>query len=45
MLSVLTTLAQVPDKGLAIAGIAIGMGVAVLGAGKGIGHIGGQWRL
>ena len=42
MLSILNTLAQTSDKGLALAGIAIGMGVAVLGAGKGIGHIGGQ---
>jgi F-type H+-transporting ATPase subunit c len=38
------TLAQaVPgEKGMAIAGAALGMGIAVLGAGLGIGRIGGQ---
>ena len=30
------------DKGLAIAGGAIGMGLAVMGAGRGIGQIGGS---
>jgi F-type H+-transporting ATPase subunit c len=42
----LMTLAQIsmPDtnKGMAIAGAALGMGIAVLGAGLGIGRIGGQ---
>jgi len=44
MSSLLMTLAQtIPgEKGMAIAGAAIGMGVAVLGAGIGIGRIGGQ---
>jgi F-type H+-transporting ATPase subunit c len=31
-----------PDKGLAIGGAAIGMGLAAIGAGRGIGQIGGQ---
>jgi len=30
------------DKGLGIGGAAIGMGLAVIGAGRGIGQIGGQ---
>jgi F-type H+-transporting ATPase subunit c len=30
------------DHGLAVAGAAIGMGLAVLGGGRGIGQIGGQ---
>jgi F-type H+-transporting ATPase subunit c len=34
--------AMVSDKGLAIGGAAIGMGIAVLGGGKGIGQIGGD---
>jgi F-type H+-transporting ATPase subunit c len=44
MSSLLMTLAQtVPgEKGMAIAGAALGMGIAVLGAGLGIGRIGGQ---
>ena len=44
MTSMLMTLAQTApgDKGMAIAGAAIGMGLAVLGAGIGIGRIGGQ---
>jgi F-type H+-transporting ATPase subunit c len=31
-----------PDKGLALAGIAIGVGLIVAGAAKGIGHIAGN---
>ncbi len=46
MLDLLNTLAQVTplisDKGLAVGGAAIGMGLAVLGGGRGIGQIGGQ---
>ena len=34
--------ALISDKGLAIAGAGIGMGIAVLGGAKGIGQIGGQ---
>ena len=39
------TLAQTalfPDKGLALAGIAIGVGLIVMGAARGIGHIAGN---
>jgi F-type H+-transporting ATPase subunit c len=32
----------IADKGIAVAGAAIGMGLAVIGAGRGIGQIGGQ---
>lgn len=43
MNSMLMMLAQVdPDHALGAAGAAIGMGLAVLGAGVGIGRIGGQ---
>jgi F-type H+-transporting ATPase subunit c len=43
MTSLLMTLAQVdPDHALGVAGAVIGMGLAVLGAGVGIGRIGGQ---
>jgi F-type H+-transporting ATPase subunit c len=46
MIESLTTLAQgvtlFPDKGLALAGIAIGVGLIVTGAAKGIGHIAGN---
>jgi F-type H+-transporting ATPase subunit c len=47
MLNTLLPLAQtagslIGDKGLGIAGAAIGMGIAVLGGGKGIGQIGGS---
>jgi F-type H+-transporting ATPase subunit c len=42
----LDTLAQVAplisERGLAAGGAAIGMGLAVIGAGRGIGQIGGQ---
>ena len=42
--SMLLPLAQAVsmDKGLGVAGAAIGMGLAVIGAGRGIGQIGGQ---
>ena len=44
--TMLTTLAEgvvvFPDKGLALAGIAIGVGLIVAGAAKGIGHIAGN---
>jgi F-type H+-transporting ATPase subunit c len=43
MVSMLSILAQVePDHGLAVAGAVIGMGLATMGAGLGIGRIGGQ---
>jgi F-type H+-transporting ATPase subunit c len=44
MVDMLNTLAQVvdPEHALGVAGGAIGMGIAVLGAGLGIGRIGGQ---
>jgi len=45
MLSTLLPLADAAggmDKGLGVAGAAIGMGLAVIGAGRGIGQIGGQ---
>ncbi|MGA3067837.1 MAG: ATP synthase F0 subunit C [Tepidisphaeraceae bacterium] len=45
MLDVAGILAQAapdPSKGLGIGGAAIGMGLAVIGAGRGIGQIGGQ---
>jgi F-type H+-transporting ATPase subunit c len=32
----------ISDKGIGVAGAAIGMGLAVIGAGRGIGQIGGQ---
>jgi F-type H+-transporting ATPase subunit c len=43
-LSTLLPLADfaIGDKGLGVAGGAIGMGIAVLGGGKGIGQIGGS---
>jgi F-type H+-transporting ATPase subunit c len=43
-LSTLTSLADVmiSEKGLAVAGASIGMGIAVLGGGRGIGQIGGS---
>ena len=31
-----------PDKGIAVGGAAIGLGLAVIGCGRGIGQIGGQ---
>jgi F-type H+-transporting ATPase subunit c len=44
--SMLTVLAEgtvvFPEKGLALAGIAIGVGMIVAGAAKGIGHIAGN---
>jgi F-type H+-transporting ATPase subunit c len=42
--SMLLPLAQAMgmDKGLGVAGATIGMGLAVIGAGRGIGQIGGQ---
>jgi F-type H+-transporting ATPase subunit c len=46
MADLLNTVAQVAplisDKGVGIGGVAIGMGLAVIGAGRGIGQIGGQ---
>lgn len=46
MLALITTLADTvaaaPDKGLAVGGAAIGLGLAVIGCGRGIGQIGGQ---
>lgn len=45
MMEMIMVLAQTvagPDKGLAIGGAAIGMGLASIGAGRGIGQIGGQ---
>ncbi|HWE96621.1 MAG: atpE [Phycisphaerales bacterium] len=39
---ILPVLAEVGEKGLAIAGAGIGMGLAVIGGGRGIGQIGGQ---
>jgi F-type H+-transporting ATPase subunit c len=46
MLGVMTVLSQVAplisEKGLAAAGASIGMGLAVVGCGRGIGQIGGQ---
>lgn len=41
MLTVAQT-ALFPDKGLALAGIAIGVGLMVAGAARGIGHIAGN---
>jgi F-type H+-transporting ATPase subunit c len=39
----LSTLAQaIGDKGLGLAGAAIGAGIVTLGAAKGIGHLAGQ---
>lgn len=35
-------LATTADAGIAVAGAAIGMGLSVIGAGRGIGQIGGQ---
>ncbi|MDB5288978.1 MAG: synthase subunit c [Phycisphaerales bacterium] len=40
--SMMPILAEVGEKGLAIAGAGIGMGLAVIGGGRGIGQIGGQ---
>lgn len=44
MVSTLLPLADalISDKGLAIAGAALGMGFAVIGGGRGIGQIGGS---
>jgi F-type H+-transporting ATPase subunit c len=42
MVQILGMLAEGGDKGIGIAGAAIGMGLAVIGAGRGIGQIGGQ---
>jgi F-type H+-transporting ATPase subunit c len=46
MVEVMSVLAQtaplISDKGLGVGGAAIGMGLAVIGAGRGIGQIGGQ---
>src|SRR5438067_1778947 len=50
MLALVTTMlaqatqpsAWIGDKGLALAGMAIGAGILVLGAAKGIGHLAGQ---
>ncbi|MCE9592403.1 MAG: ATP synthase F0 subunit C [Planctomycetes bacterium] len=46
MIGALTTLAELtsvfPDRGTALAGIAIGVGLIVAGAAKGIGHIAGN---
>jgi F-type H+-transporting ATPase subunit c len=44
MVEALSMLADVAtsDKGIGVAGAAIGMGLAVIGAGRGIGQIGGQ---
>jgi F-type H+-transporting ATPase subunit c len=36
------TVPLISDKGIAVGGAAIGMGLAVIGAGRGIGQIGGQ---
>jgi len=43
-LSTLASLADamISEKGLAVAGASIGMGIAVLGGGRGIGQIGGS---
>jgi F-type H+-transporting ATPase subunit c len=46
MIGVIDTVAQmaplISDKGVGVGGAAIGMGLAVIGAGRGIGQIGGQ---
>jgi F-type H+-transporting ATPase subunit c len=46
MLNMIDLVAQaaplISDKGLAVGGGVIGMGLAVIGAGRGIGQIGGQ---
>jgi F-type H+-transporting ATPase subunit c len=43
LLNILTQTAPlISDKGVGIGGAAIGMGLAVIGAGRGIGQIGGQ---
>jgi F-type H+-transporting ATPase subunit c len=41
-MSMINLLADVSDKGAAIAGAGIGMGLAVIGGGRGIGNIGGS---
>ena len=42
MLTVLADTTLFPSIGLAIMGLAIGAGIVVLGAAKGIGHLAGQ---
>ncbi len=42
MLNLLAQTVVFPDHGLALLGIAIGAGILVLGAAKGIGHLAGQ---
>ena len=42
MLTMLAETTLFPDKGLALAGIAIGAGLIVAGAAKGIGHLAGN---
>ena len=42
MIGLVNVLAQTADHGVAVGGAAIGMGLAVLGGGLGIGRIGGQ---
>ena len=42
MLSLLAQTAVFPSIGLGILGLAIGAGIVVLGAAKGIGHLAGQ---
>jgi F-type H+-transporting ATPase subunit c len=42
MINVLADAAPALDKGIAIGGAAIGMGLVVMGCGRGIGQIGGQ---
>jgi len=42
LISVLLQAAPVAERGLAIAGGAIGIGLAAIGGGRGIGQIGGQ---
>jgi len=40
--TIMPLLAEGSEKGLAVAGAAIGMGLAVIGGARGIGQIGGQ---
>ena len=42
MLTILAQAAPVSDKGVGIGGAVIGFGLAAIGAGRGIGQIGGQ---